>query len=152
MSDLGDVMSNPWHLVTRFVRSLSSAPPPVVDEVWVDDRLDPAERALWTQLGNQDRRHSITVARRFLDRRPDATRAEVAGALLHDIGKIESHLGTFERVAATLAGPRTARWRAYHDHEPIGVELLRVAASDPVTIDLVGGGGAAAADLDAADH
>lgn len=152
MSTLADVVSNPWHLVTRFARSLSSAPPCVTDEVWVDEQLSSQERALWIRLGNQDRRHSITVARRFLDRRPDATSAEVAGALLHDIGKVESRLGTFERVAATLGGRRTDRWRAYHDHEPIGAVLLTEAGSDPVTVALVKGQGDAADDLDHADH
>ena len=54
---------------------------------------------------------------------PTATRAEMAGALLHDVGKIEAGLGTFGRVAATVVGPRTRRFRLYHDHEAIGAGL-----------------------------
>ena len=58
-----------------------------------------------------------------LDRRPAADRAEVAGALLHDVGKVEAGLGTFGRVVATVVGPRTERFRTYHDHEAIGARL-----------------------------
>jgi hypothetical protein len=98
-----------------------------------------------------DRRHSIVVARRFVARRPAATRAEVAGALLHDCGKIESGLGTLGRVLATVVGPRTARLRTYHDHEAIGAGLAAAAGADPVTVALIAGRGPAAADLRAAD-
>jgi 3'-5' exoribonuclease len=75
----------------------------------------------------------------------------VAGALLHDIGKVESRLGTFGRVAATIVGPRTDRFRLYHAHEMIGAQMLRRAGSSADTIELVEGGGAAASDLRAAD-
>ena len=74
---------------------------------WADGWLTPAERELWSTMSNADRRHSIEVARRFVRRRPDATRAEMAGALLHDVGKVEAGLGTFGRVVATVVGPRT---------------------------------------------
>jgi hypothetical protein len=140
------------HLAARFVTSLSPAPPVVTDEIWAEDHLTVGERALWRMMSNQDRRHSTAVARRFVARRPFAPRAEVAGALLHDVGKIRCGLGTFGRVAATLVGPRTPRFRAYHDHERIGAELLAGAGSDPVTIELVAGEGPAFADLDVSDH
>jgi hypothetical protein len=141
-----------WHLGARFVTSLPPAPPRVEDELWVDDVLSPAERRLWVQLSNQDRRHSIGVARRFADRRVDATRDEIAGALLHDIGKVTCGLGTFGRVAATLAGPRTEAFRRYHDHEPIGAEMVAAAGSPPVTVDLVAGRGECADVLRSVDH
>ena len=57
----------------------------------------------------------------------------MAGALLHDVGKLESGLGTLARVVATIVGPRTARFRRYHDHERIGADLLVAAGSTPVT-------------------
>ena len=95
-----------WHLIARFVTSLPPTPPSVADELWVDERLSASERALWVQMSNQDRRHSAAVARRFVAVRPDATRAEIAGAILHDVGKIECGLGTFGRVVATLVGER----------------------------------------------
>ena len=59
-------------------------------------------------MSNQDRRHSALVGQRFAAMDPDAPRELVAGALLHDVGKIECGLGTFSRVAATLVGPRGA--------------------------------------------
>ena len=92
------------------------------------------------------------VARRFLDRRPAADRAEVAGALLHDVGKVEAALGTFGRVAATIVGPRTERFRTYHDHEAIGARLAAAAGSDAVTVALIEGRGPAAEDLRTADQ
>lgn len=141
-----------WHLVARFVTSLPPTPPSVTDEVWAEDRLLPGERELWVRLSNQDRRHSIAVARRFAAARPDATRAEVAGAILHDVGKIDCDLGTFARVGATLVGPRTAAFRSYHDHEEIGAEMARRAGSDPATVDLIAQRGPAFEVLLASDH
>ena len=141
-----------WHLAARFVTSLPPTPPPVDDEVWVDDQLLPGERTLWRQLSNQDRRHSTAVARRFVECRPDATRAEVAGALLHDVGKIECGLGTFGRVVATLVGPRTRAFAAYHDHEDIGAALARAVGSDGATVDLIAQRGPAFEALKASDH
>lgn len=140
------------HLAARFVTSLSPAPPPVDDEVWVDRHLLPGERDLWVQLGNQDRRHSAAVARRFARARPGATRAEIAGAILHDVGKLRCGLGTFGRVAATLVGPVNEPFRAYHDHEAIGAEMAAAAGSDPVTVELIAERHPAYADLEAADH
>ena len=140
------------HLAARFVTSLAPTPPSVDDEVWVDGFLTPGERALWVRLGNQDRRHSAAVARRFLAARPDATRAEVAGAILHDVGKIECDLGTFGRVVATLVGPRGRRFTAYHDHEAIGAAMAVEAGSDPATVELIDGRGPAFDDLIASDH
>ena len=75
----------------------------------------------------------------------------MAGALLHDVGKTASGFGTFGRVVATIAGPRTDRFRRYHDHEAIGADMAVTVGSDPVTIDLIRGEGPAADDLQAAD-
>jgi putative nucleotidyltransferase with HDIG domain len=141
-----------WHLVARFVTSLPPTPPAVTDEVWVEDQLLPGERQLWVQLSNQDRRHSIAVARRFAAVRPEATRAEVAGAILHDVGKIDCGLGTFARVGATLVGPRTRAFRSYHDHEAIGAEMARRAGSEPATVELIAQRGPAFEALLASDH
>ena len=139
------------HLGRRFFSSLSRRPPSEDDERWSEQWLLPTEVELWRRMANADRRHAIVVARRFADRRHGATRAEMAGALLHDVGKIEAGLGTFARVAATVVGPRTARFRTYHDHEAIGARLAEAAGSDPVTVALIEGAGPAAADLRAAD-
>jgi hypothetical protein len=139
------------HLARRFAGSLGNRPPAAADDAWAAAHLAPGEQALWGRMGNADRRHSIEVARRFVARRPGATPAEVAGALLHDCGKVEAGLGTLGRVAATVAGPRTARFRAYHDHEAIGARLALAAGSDAATVALIEGRGPAVADLLAAD-
>ena len=137
MSKPVHLLTQPHHLAARFFGSLSSAPPAVADEVWAEDHLLPAEISLWRRMSNQDRRHSAIVARRFVGLRPGATRAEIAGALLHDVGKIECGLGTWGRVAASIVGGRTERFRVYHDHERIGADLAAAAGSDSATVDLI---------------
>jgi hypothetical protein len=76
----------------------------------------------------------------------------MAGALLHDVGKLESGLGTFARVAATIVGPRTDRFRRYQDHERVGADLLAAAGSSEATIEVVLGRGPAATALAEADN
>ena len=140
------------HLARRFATSLSRQPPSQDDEAWAEGWLLPSEVELWRRMPNADRRHAVVVARRFLDRRPAADRAEVAGALLHDVGKVEAALGTFGRVLATIVGPRTERFRTYHDHEAIGARLAAESGSDAVTVALIEGRGRAAGDLRMADQ
>ena len=145
------VLDRIGHLTRRFVGSLSRQPPAASDEVWAASFLRGPEQRLWSAMSSSDRRHAIEVARRFEALRPAATRAEVAAALLHDVGKLDSGLGTFVRVAATVFGPRGQRFRAYHDHERCGADRLEVAGSDPVTVALVRGHGPGACALRAAD-
>jgi hypothetical protein len=140
-----------WHLVKRFVLSMSRRPPDGDDVTWAETFLGDGERELWHRLGVADRRHSIMVARRFADAGELRTGEEMAGALLHDVGKLDSGLGALARVAATVVGPRTDRFRRYHDHERIGAELLREAGSSSATVELVAGRGRAADALRAAD-
>jgi hypothetical protein len=92
------------------------------------------------------------VARRFVAARPEATRAEIAGAILHDVGKAHCGLGTFGRVVATIVGPRNPSFATYLDHEAIGADLARRAGSDPATVDLIAQRGPAFPALDASDH
>ena len=133
------VIPRALHLVRRFRGAISTAPPSAADDAWAVRQLTATESALWWQMMHQDRRHSVMVARRFVERVPDAPRAAVAAALLHDVGKSESRLGVWARVATTIVGPRTSRWRSYHDHERVGVAMLREAASDPLTLALLDG-------------
>ncbi len=142
---------NVVHLSRRFVTSLSPLPPSAADVEWAERWLSVGEGELWSAMSPADRRHSIEVARRFADRRPGATAAEMAGVLLHDVGKVEAGLGTFSRVVATVVGPRTRRFRLYHDHEALGARLAAAAGADVVTVALIEGRGPAAADLRAAD-
>ena len=101
--------------------------------------LSPNEFDLWNKMMAQDRKHSVLVARRFEKERPTSTQHEIAGALLHDVGKSVSRLGTLTRVLATLVGPRTARLRQYHEHEAIGAAMLRSIGSDEITVLMVEG-------------
>ncbi|WP_439116124.1 hypothetical protein, partial [Ilumatobacter sp.] len=61
-------------------------------------------------------------------------------------------LGTFGRVIATIVGPRTTRFAAYHDHEAIGARMAVAAGSDPITAELIAGEGSAYEALKASDH
>lgn len=152
MSKPINLLKHPHHLALRFVTSLSGHPPAVEEEVWAESQLLPAEVALWRRMSNQDRRHSAKVARRFLAARPNATRAEVAGALLHDVGKIECDLGTWGRVVASVVGGRTERFRRYQDHERIGAELAAAAGSDAATVELIAEHGSAYPTLERCDR
>jgi hypothetical protein len=144
-------VANIGHLARRFFGSLSDVPPPAADDAWATSFMTDAEAVLWLRLSNVDRRHAVEVARRFAERRPSAAREEMAAACLHDVGKLDAGLGTLGRVVATVIGPRTARFRTYHDHEEIGARWLEERGSSPVTVALIRRQGPAAADLEAAD-
>jgi hypothetical protein len=152
MSKTRHIVTQPHHLAARFFGSLSSRPPDQGEEEWAASQLLPGELALWQQMSNQDRRHSAIVARRFVAARPQATRAETAGALLHDVGKIECGLGTWGRVAATMFGRRGRRFSLYHDHEQIGADLAQAAGSEPETVELIAERGPAYDTLHACDR
>ena len=110
-----------------------------IERQWIQSVLSPSEFDVWNNMMVQDRRHSVMVGRRFVKYRPTATQSEIAGALLHDVGKSVARLGTVGRVIATLVGPRTNRFRQYHDHEQIGATMLRSIGSDELTISMVEG-------------
>lgn len=119
----------PVHLARRFFGSLRRGGP--ADEHWALARLNEGERALWRRMSDADRRHAVGVAQ--------AVPVELApAALLHDVGKVESGLGTFARVGATLLGGVRRDWGgrlgAYLRHDAIGAELLAEAGSDPLTV------------------
>lgn len=145
-------MSNVGHLVGRFFASLWPFGPKTATIAWVGEYLSAAEMSLWRASSKPDRRHSAAVARRLgtllADHEP-VPREVVAAALLHDIGKNVSGLGTYTRVAATLsaavAGRETAelwvkgggitrRIGQYLLHPQLGADLLEMAGSDPLTV------------------
>jgi hypothetical protein len=146
------LLRSPHHLVARFVWSLSAKPPTPQDDAWAEAHLLPGEVTLWRRMPAIDRSHSLKVARRFVEARRTASRAEIAGALLHDVGKIECGLGVWGRVAATIVGARTKRFQAYLDHERIGSELAERAGSEPATVDLIAERGPAYATLHTVDR
>ena len=138
------------HLVRRFFASLLPIGASAVDDAWAREQLTEAEQELWTSLARVDRRHSAAVARKVdAELGARATTPVLAAALLHDVGKTISHLGTFGRVVATLseaaAGEDTARhWietrgftrrvGQYVLYPELGVDLLRMAGSDELVL------------------
>jgi hypothetical protein len=107
----------------------------------VDGYLLPGERALFDAMTPSDQRHHVQVARRMIGLVGDGERAWVAAALLHDVGKVVSCLGTLGRVVATLMPWWTrgdSRVARYHRHEAIGASLLLSAGSSTTTVALVG--------------
>lgn len=128
------------HLARRFFTSLRPGEPALADQAWVANVLSAEELDLWHAMSGADRRHAVGVARRAQDSLGQAAdRPVLAAALLHDVGKSVCRLGTFGRVAATLAGSAgtgrlPARFRQYLAHDRLGAELLEEAGSHPVTV------------------
>lgn len=153
------------HLARRWVGSLSWSAPPEEDLGWVAGVLTSAEARLWGRQRPEDLRHTVSVARRFARLRPDASRDELAGALLHDVGKTRAGLGSTARVAATVIDrvvglerlpalgrlPGGAALRCYLEHERVGGAMLRELGVAEATCELVEGRGPAVAALRAAD-
>jgi putative nucleotidyltransferase with HDIG domain len=125
------------HLVKRFASSVSPRDVSEDELNMVRSTLSASEYELWLQFTRADRHHSVLVAMRFIALRPNASRNEIAGVLLHDIGKIRSDLSTLQRVAATIVGPRTKRFALYHQHEEIGADMLRQVDSHHEVIAIV---------------
>src|SRR5207302_4822189 len=90
------------HLARRFFGSLRPGGPPADDETWARSHLRPGEVELWARMSGADRRHAVGVARGV----PESV---VPAALLHDVGKVSSGLGTYGRVVATVAGAVAGR-------------------------------------------
>jgi hypothetical protein len=138
------------HLARRFFASLRPGRPPAASQQWAASQLLDPEQVLWDRMSAADQRHAVGVAReveRALGH--EATRPILAAALLHDVGKVESRLGTYGRVVATLsakvAGAEMAHtWRRqrgfarrvglYLLHADLGGDLLELAGSDPLTV------------------
>jgi hypothetical protein len=141
-------VSGPLHLARRFLGSLSPRPLDPEDDAWVRRVLRPGERALWDRMPLADRKHAAGVAREVDRTLEDATAPVLAAALLHDVGKIQSGLGTFGRVVATLVAAAVGRDRAaawsgggprgrigsYLRHDRLGAELLGDAGADDLTV------------------
>lgn len=139
------------HLARRFFGALNPAGPPPADEAWVRTVLGAGSGAhgLWMSMSGPDRRHAVGVARR-VDLTEDPGGPDLlAAALLHDVGKVTSGLGTVARVPATLIGAaggrrRAAGWSArpgvlgrlgrYLRHDEEGAALLRDAGAPALAV------------------
>ena len=138
----------PRHLARRFVGSLRPGGPSSTEEAWATGYLLAGEADLWRSMSGADRRHAVAVARRVDRALGSPERPVLAAALLHDVGKVRSGLGTPGRVVATVVGAvaadRTARWATsdgfrgrigrYLRHPQEGAALLETAGSDPFTV------------------
>ncbi|MDQ1386441.1 MAG: hypothetical protein QOG65_3820 [Actinomycetota bacterium] len=133
-------MTRAGHLVGRFVGSLRPRRLDDADLDLVRSVLGPGERACWERLGRADRAESVATARAL---GPDADRAWVAAALLHDVGKAETSFGPIRRAAATaialVAGSRRVRsWPngvgRYVNHDELGSARLREAGARPEAV------------------
>ncbi len=143
-------MGTLWHLVRRFLGSLSPRPLADADAALADRVLGAGERALWDRMSLADRKHAAGVANDVAARLgDDATRPVLAAALLHDVGKVPSGLGTLSRSVATVVAAVVGRERAaagagstgvrarlatYLRHDAVGAELLADAGADPLTV------------------
>jgi hypothetical protein len=167
MSGSNEGFGSIGHLAVRFFGSLRPGGPPPADDAWAMAQLLPGEQELWVAMSGPDRRHAVGVARDAIallagDGAGTPPRAVVAAALLHDVGKITSGLGTWARAGVTVvamvagrdrvaswapppggadhgAGPDGGRGRrsaagAYVTHDRIGAHLLRTAGSDELTV------------------
>ena len=135
-------MSSVGHLARRFFLSLWPVGPSAESEVWAQGHLLSGEVVLWERMSGADRRHAVAVARRVESVLGQPGRPVLAAALLHDVGKVDSGLGTLTRVVATLAGlvggrrARASEGRIgrYLRHPRIGADLLAEAGSDCLTV------------------
>ncbi len=127
------------HLMKRFVTSLDHRDLLQFEIDVAQNVLTHLEFGIWSQMSLPDKKHSITVHRRFLDLMPNAEIGAVRASLLHDVGKTKSNLGTFLRVVATVVGKKGTRFSRYHDHEAIGAQMLREIGSEEITCRLVAG-------------
>ena len=118
-----DTLAHAGHLARRFVGSLSRRAPAPNREAWARSQLLPGELASvasgWRRRTGGTRSRSPAASGEIVE---TPTRAVMAAALLHDVGKIECGLGTFGRVAATVVGPR---------HRPLPHATTTTSASAP---------------------
>lgn len=144
----------PVHRAKRFFASLTGNAPGTEDTEWAEGWLNDREVAAFRRMPVADRRHGTAVARAVvahldrlgLDEEDPEARWVVVAALLHDVGKSVTGLGTYGRVVATLSGwvgghDMAASWAdtrgftrkvgLYLQYQQLGADLLAMAGSDP---------------------
>jgi hypothetical protein len=134
------------HLSGRLVRALWPGAPGVDDVAWVETVLTADGFAQFRRQPNHDQRHAIGVARDVQNRLTGTEYADdprwLAAALLHDVGKLDSRLGVYGRVVATVSGATAGRDHAeawsesrgftrrvglYLRHAELGADRIRIA-------------------------
>ena len=134
------------HLSRRFVGALSPAAPPDAEREWAATVLGSTVYEQWSRMPNHDQRHSLGVARGVEQQLAGSEHAGdprwLAAALLHDVGKLDSRLGVYGRVVATVSGAVAGRDMAgawsersgftrrvglYLRHAELGADRIRLA-------------------------
>jgi len=137
------------HLASRFLGSVRARPLSAADAAWVRSVLTAEDLEVWERLGPADRTESVAVgleAQRLIAAFHPGASAWIAAALLHDVGKVETGLGSVRRSLATVVagvvGHERARawhtgvgWRGrvgrYVAHDDLGGALLTAAGAQP---------------------
>lgn len=121
------------HLIRRFFGFLGAKPLSPTEQAFVTSALHPDLATLFYRQRHEDQRHAFEMAWGF-SRRPDLVEA----ALLHDVGKSETHLGALGRSLATIWSvvplPAPTSWSRYVDHGRIGAGLIAAAGAGDLTV------------------
>jgi hypothetical protein len=118
------------------------------DDEFARRRLEPAEYRLYLTMDPRDRQHACQIARKVLDRRPDAGDTLVRAALLHDVGKAGRPYNPLHRVVAHLYAPADlppeprldglrGAWQMRLHHHIYGAAAIRRAGGGPEVATLV---------------
>ncbi len=138
-------MAGGWRYRVGQVREARRAVMSEADRNEARAHLAPSLAELFLRMPVRDQAHALRVMRRLDSTEPLLCQA----ALLHDVGKIESPLGTAGRSLVVLAGATGmtdlvvrlpgigAKIRRYIDHPRLGADLLRAAGADGPLIQIV---------------
>ncbi len=139
------MMTARWAYRVGQVRSAHGAAMSDADREEVLSHLNPALEELFLRMAARDQVHALRVLRRL----GDAESLLQQAALLHDVGKSETPLGTVGRSVLVLAGATGTvglltqvpgigpKVRRYLEHPRIGAELLRRAGADGPLVQIV---------------
>ena len=130
-------MRNLAHLTRRFFGSIRARRPGPADQSLVADLLTPAEsEVFWTQPV-PDMAHAVRSARAVRRLEPDRDDLSRA-ALLHDVGKRRSGIGTIRRSIATACAilriPTGGRMARYLRHGEIGARELEELGCEALVV------------------
>ncbi|MGI9667943.1 MAG: hypothetical protein ACR2N2_12755 [Acidimicrobiia bacterium] len=122
-----------FHLARRFGRHITATPLSPGEQQEVADSLTPELGIIFFSQTPADQRHALDVARSAAGG-SDVTEA----ALLHDVGKVVSDLGPYQRSLATVWSytslPVWGAWRDYLDHGGIGADMLAEAGAGELSV------------------
>jgi putative nucleotidyltransferase with HDIG domain len=122
------------HLARRFFGSIRARRPGPIDQMLVANSLTPAESEVFWSQPVADLAHAVRSARSLNPERRDLIRA----ALLHDVGKRKSGIGTIRRSLATALSivriPIGGGLARYLDHGEIGARELEEMGCEALVV------------------